>query len=71
MKVYCKVVQFLIYCISRTEKSDYNLRYVSPSVRLSAWNNSAPTGRTFIKFDIRAFFSKICKENSNFIKIWQ
>jgi len=22
------------------------------SVRLSAWNNSAPTGRIFIKFDI-------------------
>jgi len=26
------------------------------SVRLSAWNNSAPTERTFIKYDISAFF---------------
>jgi len=36
------------------------------SVRLSAWN-SAPTGRIYFKFD----FSKICPENSSFIKIWQ
>ena len=28
-----------------------NLRYLG-SVRLSAWNRSDPTGRTFIKFDI-------------------
>ena len=28
---------------------------VRPSVYLSAWNNSAPTGRIFIKFDIWAF----------------
>ena len=26
------------------------------SVRPSAWNNSAPTGRILITFDIRAFF---------------
>ena len=26
------------------------------SVRLLAWNNCVPTGRIFIKFDIRAFF---------------
>jgi hypothetical protein len=25
---------------------------VHPSVRLSAWNNSAPTGRIFVKFYI-------------------
>jgi hypothetical protein len=35
---------------------------------MSAWNNSAPTGRILIKFDMR-FFSKICRENSNLIKI--
>ena len=26
------------------------------SVRLSAWNNSTPTGRIFTKFDIWGFF---------------
>jgi len=37
------------------------------SDRHSAWNNSAPTGRIFMKFGI--YFSKICRENSSFIKI--
>jgi len=36
----------------------------------SARNNSAPTGRIFIKFDIWGFF-EICQGNSSFIKIWQ
>ena len=26
------------------------------SARLSAWNNSVPTGRIFMKFDILVFF---------------
>jgi hypothetical protein len=38
------------------------------SVRPSAWNKSAPTGRIFMKF---GEFSKICCENSGFVKIWQ
>ena len=29
------------------------------SVRLSAWNNSAPTGRILIKFGIRDFFENL------------
>jgi len=29
------------------------------SVRLSAWKNSAPTGRIFIKFDIRNFLENL------------
>jgi hypothetical protein len=36
----------------------------------SAWNNSAPTGRIFMKFDID-YFLKICPENSSFNKIGQ
>jgi hypothetical protein len=36
------------------------------SVCLSAWNNSAPTGQIFMKFD---YFLKICQENSSLIKI--
>jgi len=31
------------------------------SVRPSAWNNSAPTGRIFIKFDIRGFFENLLR----------
>ena len=36
----------------KNAKSDYQLRHVCLSVRLPAWNNSAPTGRIFMKFDI-------------------
>jgi len=31
---------------------------VRPSVRPSTWNNSAPTGRIFMKFDILTIFRK-------------
>ena len=41
--------------VRKTAKSDYELRH---SVRLSAWNNSAPTGRILIKFYNWAFFLK-------------
>jgi hypothetical protein len=47
------------------------LRRVCLSVCPTAWNNSAPTGRIFMKFYIWVFFPKICRENSRFIKIWQ
>ena len=40
------------------------------SVRPSARNNSAPTGRIFMKFDIWTF-SKISQEISVFIKTWR
>jgi len=43
---------------------------VRPSVRLSAWNNSAPTRQIFMKC-LCEYFSKICRENSSFTKIWQ
>ena len=33
-------------------------RHFAMSVYLSAWKNSAPFGRIFIKFDIRVFFFK-------------
>jgi hypothetical protein len=47
-------------------KSDYWLRHVCRS----AWKNSAPTGRIFMKL-IFEYFSKICRENSSFITMWQ
>jgi hypothetical protein len=36
-----------------------------------AWNNSAPTGQIFMKFDIVFFFQKSVGEDSSFIKITQ
>jgi hypothetical protein len=30
---------------------------------MPAWNNPAPTGQIFIKFDIRVFFHKYVKKN--------
>jgi len=39
------------------------------SVRPAAWNNSAPTGRILV--NIFQYFSKIYRENSRFIHIWQ
>jgi len=33
-------------------KIDYWPREVCPSVHLSAWSNSTPTGRIFVKFHI-------------------
>ena len=39
---------------------------VRPSVRLSAWNYSAPTARIFMKF---GQFLENCRENTSFIKI--
>jgi hypothetical protein len=35
------------------------IKSVGPSVRPSAWNNSAPTGRIFMKFDTLVLFGKL------------
>jgi hypothetical protein len=43
---------------------------VLPSARLSAWNNSAPSGRIFMKSDIWVF-SKNCRESWSIIRIGQ
>ena len=32
------------------------------SVRPSAWNNSAPTGRIYMKFDIWGFFENVLEK---------
>ena len=40
------------------------------SVCLSAWKNSAPTGRILMKLDILAFFKNLSR-TSSFIKIRQ
>ena len=36
------------------------------SVRPSAWNDSAPTGRIYMKFRIWVFFPEICPEKFKF-----
>jgi hypothetical protein len=46
-----------------------NISFVM-SVCPSALNNSASTERIFMKFGFR-YVSKICPENSSFIKIWK
>jgi len=43
---------------------------VPPICRHVRVENSAITGRNFMKLDILEF-SKICRENSSFVKIWQ
>jgi hypothetical protein len=39
-------------CVRKIAKTDYQLRLVCLSVSPSTWNNTAPTGRIFSKFDI-------------------
>jgi len=56
--------------VRKIAKSDNQLRHVCLSVCLSARNNSDPTGRIFMKFDIWVIFEKSVK-NSSFVKIWQ
>jgi hypothetical protein len=43
---------------------------VYPSVLLSAWNNSAPRVRIFMKFGIWVCFQNLSRKSS-FIKIWR
>ena len=47
--------------VRKVAKSDYSLRHVCPSFRLSTSNNSAPTGQIFMKFNILVFLEKIDK----------
>jgi len=64
--------ELLFGASAKFANSDYYLRRVCPCVRLSAWNNSAPTGWIFMKFDICLFFekrSRKCKCNSNRTRI--
>jgi len=53
----CYFRRFSQFCEKRFLSSSCLSVYLSacPSIRLSAWNNSAPTGRIFTKFDIRGF----------------
>ena len=52
--LYIKTCHSHFWRVRRIAKSDYLLRRVCPS----AWSNSAPNGRIFMKFDILGFFKK-------------
>jgi len=62
-KVYrvrkCLVDTTLSRRVRKTAKTNYYIRHVSPSYTLSAWYNSAPTRRIFMKLDIRTFHEKL------------
>jgi len=42
--------------------SNYQLRHVCPCVHSSAWNNSAPNGRIFMKIYVRVFFEELSRK---------
>ena len=48
--------------VRKIMESNYWHRHACPAVRLSAWNNSAPTGRIFMKFDIWVFFETLSRK---------
>ena len=65
MTLRCHLHQFMsawmiFSCVRKIAKSDYQLRHLS--IRLSTWNNSAPTKRIFMKLDIWGSFLKICRK---------
>ena len=47
-----KILPDILRHFRKLAKSDYYFRHVYPYVCLSAWNNSTPTGRIFMTFDI-------------------
>jgi len=52
--------KFILYRrVSKIAKSDCFFRHVCLSVCPYALNNSAPTGRIFVKFDICVFFENL------------
>ena len=68
----CTVWHVILGALAKLRKATISLVIMSvyPSVRLSAWNNSTPTGRIFHKFHIWSS-SAILWKNSSFIRIWQ
>jgi hypothetical protein len=65
-KIHLSLTLTLFWCFSKIVKG---VMSIYPSVLPSAWNNSAPTTLIFMTFVV--YFSKICRENSSLIKIWQ
>ena len=61
----CQKVRYSESCFLGTFakflKTAVELRHACSSVRPSTWNNSAPTGRIFMKFDIWIFFGNLAR----------
>jgi hypothetical protein len=55
------VTIYIFRRLRKIAKSEYDLRHVYPTVCPSTWNNSAPTGRIFMKYDIWVFFNSVEK----------
>ena len=62
--------EMYLYCLGQFRPRSRNfwkrvifIMYVRPSVRKSAWNNMAPTGRIFRKFHISVFFRKYVEKS--------
>jgi hypothetical protein len=64
--MYAVFERYLLICrrVRKIAKSDSFVTSVCPS----AWNNSAPTGRIFMKFDIWEFFEKSTEKNQVSLK---
>jgi hypothetical protein len=59
------------YFIFQARSQNCKKRLLVPScVRPSTWNDSAPLDGFSWNF-VFAYFSKICRENSSFIEVWQ
>jgi hypothetical protein len=54
--VFCVLLEHFLGVFANLRKATIS---IVMSVRLSAWNNSAPTGRIFMKFDILGFFENL------------
>jgi len=52
-------VTTILDAFEKISKRDYYLRHVCPSAPQTAWNNSAPTGRIFMKFYIWKCFENL------------
>ena len=64
--LYQTIFRTLLGAFAKLRKATFSL---AMSVCLSAWNNSAPNRRIFMKFDSWVFFETVDK--ISFIKIWQ
>ena len=76
-EIYHQYENVMFRCICKIWKMCYELHHVCLAVHLSVclsvWNNSATTGRIFIKFECIKFnenLSKICQNNLSFTKVW-
>ena len=61
--IKCTVISVIYYtlvgAVAKLRKATVSFMSAYPSVRPSAWNNSASTGLTSIKFDILNFFDNL------------